>query len=166
MKAREVFRDCEYTKERLQEAIDQNTIQDAKVFWFAAVAMLRTIGYVLYNVDAKMRGSKFRTALKQSFELWQEEQMFKDFIDFERHDIVKEYKSSLSEQTSTEDDFLLLASGGRLLLVDGGAFMIGTSTITKLIKERGAYSGESPVDVISKALAWWDKELSELEKIS
>lgn len=164
MKAREVFRDCQYAKERLQQAIEQHRLDDAKMYWFAALAMLRAIGHVLHNVDAEERGDAFRVALEGHFKLWKHEPIFTDFIEQERNNILKEYKSSLSEQVTTEE-FLLATESGDILTTESGVPLGGTTTVTTLVKGRGAYSGISPAEILTKALAWWEKELNELEQI-
>ena len=134
MKAREVFRDCEYAKNCLQQAIDQNRLEDAKLFWFAALAMLRAIGHVLHKVDADERGNNFRDVLDKRFKLWKQDPIFTDFIERERNNILKEYQSSLSEYTITEDDFLITESGDRLVTESGDAIIVGTTTITTIVK--------------------------------
>jgi hypothetical protein len=164
MKARAAFRDCEYAKERLQQAIEQNRLEDAKLFWFAALAMLRAIGHILQKVDAEERGTNFRKALVHHFKRWKQDPIFTDFIERERNNILKEYKSSLAERETTEEFFLLTESGDRLVTESGDA-LVGTTTITTLVKGHGVYSGTSPTDALARALLWWNKELSELEQI-
>jgi len=165
MKAREVFKDCEYAKVCLQRAIDENRFEDAKLFWFAALAMLRAIGHVLRNVDAKQHGDNFRDALEYRFKLWKQDPIFMNFIERERNNILKEYESSLSEQATTDEFYLLTESGDRLVTESGDA-LVGTTTITTLVKGNGVYSGTSPADALTRALAWWDIQLSEFEEIS
>ena len=165
MKARKIFKDCEYAKERLRQAIEQENLEDAKLFWFSALAMLRAIGHVLHKVDAENLGVNFRNALEERYKLWKQDPIFINFIERERNVILKEYESSLAEQTTSEVFFLLTESGDRLVTKSGDA-LLGTKSITTLMKEQGAYSGNSPIFALDKALAWWDKELTELEKIS
>jgi hypothetical protein len=165
MKAREVFRDCEYAKECLQQAIEQNRLKDAKLFWFAALAMLRAIGHVLDKVDADERGSNFRDTLQERYKLWKQDPIFANFIERERNNILKEYVSSLTERATTDESFLVTESGERLVTESGSA-LVGTTTISTLVKGNGVYSGISPDDVLARALAWWNRELSELELIS
>jgi hypothetical protein len=62
--------------------------------------MLRAIGHVLRNVDAKQREDNFRNALEDRFKLWKQDPIFINFIERERNNILKEYESSLSEQMS------------------------------------------------------------------
>jgi hypothetical protein len=164
MKAREVFKDCQHAADQLGKAIDEQRLDDAKIFWFASLAMLRSIGHVLHKVDAKTYGTAFADQLKTRYEQWKQEPVFADFIERERNIILKEYDSSLEVQSTTEDDYLLLENGGRLLLEDGGSIIIGTTTITTLIKARGVFAGSSPLTVLSDALAWWDQELSHFEQ--
>jgi hypothetical protein len=164
MKAREVFRDCQYATQQLGKAIDEQRLDDAKVLWFASLAMLRAIGHVLQKVDVKTYGVVFEDRLHARYKQWKQDPIFADFIERERNNILKEYDSSLTEQSTTENDYLLLEDGGRLQLEDGGSMIIGTTTITTLIKSRGIYSGSSPVTTLSKALEWWDQELSSFEQ--
>lgn len=164
VKAREVFKDCEYAKECFQQALDQKRFKDAKLLWFASVAMLRAIGHVLKKVDSKTRGDAFNHALDTRYEHWKREPIFADFIERERNIILKVYESSLTEQEIIEESFLITESGDQLVTESGDELVVMTA-ITTLVKGSGAFSGEKPAYVLSKALAWWDKELSELEQI-
>jgi len=163
MKAREVLRDCEYTRKRLQDAIEKNNLNDAKVFWFSSLAMLRSIGHVLHNVDAKEQGGYFGDILEENFKRWKKDPVFANFIEKERNNILKEYASSLSEQKNLEE-FCLVTESGERLVTESEDAIVGTTTVTTLIKGDGMYSGISPVDALDKALRWWEKNLSEFEQ--
>jgi hypothetical protein len=164
MKAREVYNDCLYAKQCIKRAIDQGKLEDAKLFWFAAITMLRTIAHVLDKVDRKARGAHFSNEIDRRWQLWKELPIFRDFIELERNNIVKEYESSLADKEILEDGSLLTEDGGELLTEDGNLILI-TTTITTLVKSRGKFPGSAPDVALSRALAWWDKELADLENI-
>jgi len=77
--------------------------------------------------------------------------------------MLKEYDSSLSEgATSVTYD---LTYNDQQLTYNGNSLTY-TTTIVELIKSKGCFKGISPVAVLDIALQWWDRELSELERIN
>jgi hypothetical protein len=158
MKARELYKDCLYARECLRDAVNQGNLNQARLFWFAALAMVRSIGDVVKNVDANGR-SQFEAELVTRWKLWKAEPMFADFIKPERDAIVHEYESSLAEEGN-----LFPKDGGSLLLENGNALPRDT-TITRLVKSGGMFEGSAPEVALSEALAWWEEKLSELEQL-
>ncbi len=162
MKARQVFQDCIYARDSLETAVADGRIQDAKIMWFAALAMLRSIGHVLRKVDAKALGEPFQRLLEQRFQAWKGDPMFCNFIERERNSILKEYDSSLEEETVREECLLGL-SDGSVLAVSSGEALAVTTEVATLTKRRGENAGTSPAEALTLALDWWDRELEILE---
>jgi hypothetical protein len=65
-----------------------------RLHWVAGVALLRTVGHVLRNVDA-LTSSKHRRSIDKAWTDWQQNKddnwIFFDFIEKERNNILKEY---------------------------------------------------------------------------
>ncbi len=162
MKARQVFQDCTYARDSLETALADERIEDAKIIWFAALAMLRSIGHVLRKVDAKELGEPFQLLLDQRFQAWKDDPMFYSFIERERNSILKEYDSSLEEETVRKESLLELSDGSVLALSSGEALSVTTEVAT-LTKRRGESAGVSPDEALTLALEWWDRELKILE---
>lgn len=162
MKARQVFQDCVYARDSLKAALVDGRLDDAKIMWFAALAMLRSIGHVLRKVDAKGRGEAFGCLLGERFQAWKDDPMFYNFIEKERNSILKEYDSSLEEETVREQGSLELSDDSVLELSSGEALTVTTEVAT-LTKQRGESAGTPPEKVLTLALDWWDRELKVLE---
>jgi hypothetical protein len=77
--------------------------------WFAGVALLRTIGHVLYKVDAK-RSDGHRTVIRSMWKSWHDDRrqhwIFFDFIERERNNILKEFSFG-AELPSANDQRVL-----------------------------------------------------------
>lgn len=166
MKAREVYKDCLYAKECLRRAVDERRLRDAKLFWFATMTLLRTIAYVLKGVDRPARAdhSPFANEFDKRWKQWKNKPIFWDFMKEERDRLVHEYASNLAEREKLEDGFLLSENGDYLLTEDSDPIGI-TTTITRLVISGGKFDGSEPDILVSRALEWLDKELTELEKI-
>ena len=165
MRSRELYIDCLKARDLLAKAIADGKIDEAKIYWFACLAMLRAIGHVIYNVDSKNRTDDFRLELKKRYKRWKTESTFCDFIEKERNNILKEYESSLTK-TAREECFSLVTESGDRLVTESGNPLVGVSVISEIVKTKGAFVGTSPVDLVTQALKWWDTELSDLEKIA
>ena len=163
MKAREVYWDCIYARDCLEAALTERRLKDAKVMWFAALAMLRAIGHVLESVDAKNLGEDFKRLSDRKYREWNESHpIFYGFIKKERDSILKEYDSSLGEETLREESPLELSDGSLFVLSSGDVLGV-TTEFSTLTKQRGELAGESPAEVLTRALEWWDQELTLLE---
>ncbi|HHG3271602.1 TPA: hypothetical protein ACPVX0_004743, partial [Vibrio parahaemolyticus] len=165
MKSREVYQDCIHAKEYLEKAIEEGDYTQAKILWFSCVTLLRAIGHVLDKVDKHKYDVEFERELSQRFSKWKSVPIFRDFIDEERNQILKEYKSSV-EVNSTKKVFALVTSDGRRLVTSTGQSLTGVSTLRELVKAKGAYTGASPITVLENAIQWWDTELLNLESFT
>jgi hypothetical protein len=157
--ARDVLSDCEIALEILEDTED---VRRWRVLWSGAVALARTVGHVLRHVDRKE--PQFRAAIDQRFEFWKSERdanaVFWDFIEEERNNLLKEYKSRVSDAEeiplgilpSTED------------LDSEETFLLGENLYRPILSGYG--EGEDARDIYKEALDWWERELSAIEAIS
>lgn len=81
--------------------------------WFAGVALLRTIGHVLRNVD-RTRDTVYQNAIDAFWEDIKSNRsthwIFFDFIELERNNILKEFSFGATLPMSTEDSLVLVYS--------------------------------------------------------
>lgn len=164
MKSREVFIDCMKAKEMLKYYISQGSISESKILWFSCITLLRVIGHVLEKVDGKNSSKEFQSTLKLKYNEWKTLPLFKDFIEEERNKILKEYESNITEILSERSSHVYNQLGEPMYSAEGKS-VYAMISITELVKSKGFFQGESPVQVLEKALDWWDKELKILENI-
>ena len=109
-----------------------------RIHWFAGVAILRTIGHVLHNVDAST-SFRHRTLLGAIWNDWHEDKddnwIFFDFIERERNNVLKEF--SFGANLPTEED-------GRLLAYGNTEF--------------------DAIELFAEAVYWWRRQLQEIER--
>lgn len=79
---------------QLQNSDVEPRWQGWQVHWIAGMSMLRTIGYVLKKVDAR-KDVDHQTVIEQFWRRWTERKgehwIFWEFVDLERHNILKEF---------------------------------------------------------------------------
>ena len=162
MKSSEVYSDCLRSKQMFESAVESNNLSEARILWFSTLALLRAIGHVLNKIDVKSRSPDFEKAVQARYNNWKSNKIFSEFIQDERNAILKEYDSSLEvmPQSVTHN---VTYRGEQV--THKGVNVVHTVTILQLVKFKGAFAGESPVEVLEKALQWWQRELNELEKI-
>lgn len=162
MKSRELYVDCCSARDLLVKAIQEKKTAEAKVAWFASLAMLRAIGHVLEKVDSPGGGTAFKELLKEKYDHWKEVEIFRDFIELERNAIIKEYRSSLTVKEQCKVVKLVTVDHRTLKSKDGFS-LHSTESITEFIKGSGLGSEKSPLTTLNRALEWWDTQLKELE---
>jgi hypothetical protein len=157
--AREVLRDCEIALQMLEseEAPDR-----WRVLWAGAIALLRSVGYVLEKVDSRdVNGNKnalFKVS-SAAFDRWKKgegkDAIFVQFIENERNNILKEYRSSVFQNPNVtlaiwnEND-------------EASALELDLSLYHPIVDGYGA--NEDARDIYRNALDWWAIELSKLER--
>ena len=140
------------------------TEESWRIEWLAAVTALRSVGYVLRNVDAK-DSSKLKAAIADSWKDWNSEDqrkhaIFRQFIDDERHSVLKEYKFGAERR---EGVFMLEDGSGKLLTEDGRSFLMEEKFFQMT---DGPYIRRDGRDVIAEAIEWWERELDRIEEKS
>ena len=93
-KAREVLDDCRLALSLLEEERD---FQRWRIHWAAAVALIRAVGHVLDKVDGG--DPVIEQVANSAFRCWKkpdpEHEIFREFIERERNNLLKEYHSDI-----------------------------------------------------------------------
>ena len=118
------------------------------------------VGHVFRNVDGE--DPRRRTSITAAYQSWTsgrpEHAVFREFINLERNNILKEYQLSVVD--SAEVGVVIVdphEEGG----TDETPFILDENLFRPVTGEFGA--GEDARDVYRLALEWWDAELSRLE---
>ena len=92
--ARRVLGDCEAALETLEEERNERRW---RVLWVGAMALLRAVGHVLRKVDGEVlrQGAAIDAAYQGWTDLRPEHAVFRDFIEDERNNILKEYRLNI-----------------------------------------------------------------------
>ena len=163
--ARRVLGDCEAALSMLDDEEDERRW---RVLWAGAMALLRTVGHVLRNVDGA--DSEVRSAVDAAWARWKGDRsknaVFWEFIQKERNNILKEYRFSVLD--SAEVGLGLVVTRGDQ---DSGSVVshetpvaLGENLFRPLMDGFGM--GEDARDVYGEALQWWDTELAGIEAAS
>ncbi len=157
LRARQVLNDA-YRALELLEA-EANPI-DARIHYFAMVALLRAVGHVLEKVDGASNDA-LKVASARKYKEMKENpddyEIFFHFIEAERNLILKEYRSH-AELVVPLFVVTDLATGEDALYGDGDDTMF-----PMFIFEDGPFAGEDARDVAPRAIAFWDEYLAQLE---
>ena len=154
--------DCEVALDMLDDEEDERRW---RVQWAGAMALLRTVGYVLRNVDGE--DVTVQPAVDAAWERWKRDRssnaVFWDFIAEERHNILKEYRFSVLDSAEVGLG-VLVARGDQDScdpVLEETPVSIGENLYRPLVDGFG--KGEDARDVYGEALRWWDAELSNIE---
>jgi len=153
LEARMVLADCEAALEMLEDERDE---QRWRVLWVGALALVRAVGHVLWKVDARI--PEAREAIKAAYGSWKSKQpehlIFREFIERERNNILKEYRMNVLDSSE-------------VVVVVGDSEAGYTTDILDENLSRpmveGFGVGEDARDVYRAALKWWDEQLTRLE---
>jgi len=141
--ARAVLDDC---RDALADLHDKLQGGEWRRRWAAAVGLLRTVGYVLYKVDAKS-SPQLRAAVDAQWAALKKSEpepaILWGFIEDERNRIVKEYASR--------------AGQGVTILIGG------PEAIYSYRMNEGPFAGRDPRDLVREAIEWWDTCIKEIE---
>jgi hypothetical protein len=159
MKSLEVFDDCVIARNGFAEAVESGNYQQAKIWWFACITLLRAIGHVLHKVDSANFTSEKCELLKSSFTNWKSnEPIFRDFIEQERNNVLKEYSMTTEIVSEKQISSLVLSDGSSLELSNGESLEVSV-TIENFVKCKGHRQGETPISTLDEALDWWAIQL-------
>lgn len=148
LKAREVLQDC-------REAIDEldSNIQGSvwRRRWITAVVLLRTVGYVLDKIDSGI-SVEYKQAINNEWSQLNKSKekhpIFFDFIEEERNNILKEYKTSAGQGVTVYVGF-----GDTLSTSKNHYLMYG-----------GKFEGREQREILIKAVKWWEDYLDKIDK--
>jgi hypothetical protein len=140
--SRAVLRDAHVALKDFADALIDSDAARIRIRWLNCLALLRTIGHVLKDVD-RDRSVWMAAAVDQKHrEVMQNEfanLIFHEFIKKERDAILKEYRASI-----------FMWANGKLMVCD---VLVGTDLY-------------SPDEVIKEALSYWEKYLSDVETLA
>lgn len=165
-KAKQVLLDCKLALLELQEAENNNDIQKIRIRWYTCLALLRSVGHVLENVD-KVKYNIYSKLFEEQHNSKKTDKIFSDFIRNERNLILKEYEYYIQKETNTinEQDCIIFDDGSYLLLENGDR--LGTEqtrlVIKYFIKSNGFDESKFLSEIVSKAINWWEIYFYELE---
>ena len=152
--ARVVLDDAKLAHRHLDSVLDPPRF---RVFWAASCALLRTVGHVLKNVDAKLSDQR-RTAIERAWGRWQAQRakhaIFWEFIEAERNLILKEYEIRIdigNHDVVSRDPI----SGAPSVETLGPEYYIPLT--------EGPFAGQDARELVRDALNWWDEELAAIE---
>jgi len=156
LEARRVLADCEAALEMLDDERDE---QRWRVLWVGALALVRAVGHVLWNVDGRI--PEARDAIKAAYGSWKSKQqpehlVFRDFIERERNNILKEYRMNVLDSSEVP------------VVVGDSEAGYTTDTLDENLyrpTEEGFGVGEDARDVYREAIGWWDEQLARLEAV-
>jgi hypothetical protein len=159
--ARRVVADCHVALQLLEEEQDS---QRWRVHWAAAVALIRAVGHVLDKVDGI--DPKTKKASKMAFKRWRDDpdcEIFRSFIEFERNNILKEYRFGPHPTDEVE-----LALSVPLRHPETGeafheteVYSIGENIYKPMLE--GFREGDDARDVLAETLEWWSRELDAID---
>ena len=160
--ARRVLSDCKAVLEMLEEERNE---QRWRVLWIGAMALLRSIGHVLQKVDGERPDQ--RAAIDVAYRSWTSRQsehaVFREFIEEERNNILKEYRLNVVDSAEVGVAVVLGAPNAGYV-IEETPFVLDENLFRPVTGGYGA--GEDARDVYRSALEWWDVELSRLEGAS
>ena len=151
--ARRVLADCEAALEMLEDERDE---QRWRVLWVGASALLRAVGHVLRNVDG--RTPQAREAIKAAYGSWKakpEHLIFREFIEKERNNILKQYRLNVLDSAEVA-----------VVVGDSDAGYITDILDENLFRPKVGFGvDEDGRDVYREAIEWWEEELARLESV-
>lgn len=120
---------------------EQSDPERFNVIYLSCLVLCRSIGHVLHKVDAK-RSNKLKSAVESAYGRWKnsdhDQRIFKDFIEGNRNELVKE--SNFNYEIVSSLPYAVAVLNHDLLGYD------------------------DPVDAIGICINWWDVKLREIEE--
>lgn len=159
--AREVLSDCEVALAMLE---DEPDLRRWRVTWAGSVALIRAVGHVLQKVDGADRVVK--DIANEFFSRWKvadEHRIFREFIEHERNNLLKEYRSDVHPLDSVS-----VAIQAVLTPLKGGDNVVAPITMDldeNLFRPMvdGPWSGVDSRELYADAIAWWTAELGKID---
>jgi hypothetical protein len=161
--AREVLADCSLAHSLLEEESD---LPRWRVHWAAAVALVRAVGHVLDKVDGC--DSTIKTVASEHFRRWKgkapEHEIFREFIELERNNLLKEYRSSVHPLNTVQVAVQLVAQpvGGGSPIALGDVLELDENCYRPMLE--GPWEGDDARDVLAEAIKWWSEQLDEIDR--
>lgn len=160
--ARKVLEDCKAALDMLEEEGDE---QRWRVLWAGAMALVRAVGHVLQKVDGE--DPTVRQLVDQALKRWDADreanEVFWEFIQKERNNILKEYRFNVHDSAVVGLAVVECDEAGNEVAIESPSML--DENLYRPIEE-GYQVGEDARDAYADALKWWDAELSRIEAAS
>lgn len=157
IRAREVLADC---KQALADFEAAGPTPYWRTRWTGLVALLRAVGYVLKDIDAKQDDD----LKKANDDAWDklknskpEPLIFHEFIDLERHNVVHLYR--IGARLNTE----MVPGTGRLSFSGESQQGLSGSTTYDSSLLSGVFCGRDAAEVCREAIDFWKDYLDKVE---
>jgi len=134
-----------------------------RVYWTAAISLIRLIGDVLHKVDAKKSdthkmaiGNHWATITARK----PEPSIFWEFIKRERDLTLHEYQFSFGWNM----DLIGIVNNGVVYFEDDGTpFLIDFLRYPLAANDKHPFAGQDVRDILNEAILWWENELAGIE---
>ena len=160
--ARQVLADCRIGLELLEQETDLNRW---RVHWAGAVALARAVGHVLEKVDGE--NSAIRSVAHSAFKRWKsgdpEHEIFREFIEPERNNVLKQYRfrhHPLEEVPVAVELTLAHVETGEPRR-HAEIFELDDNVYRPILE--GYRAGDDARDVLEDALDWWERQLDAID---
>lgn len=157
--ARSVFDDCNVALNMLHDETDE---QRWRVLWAGAMALVRAVGHVLRKIDGE--DPEVRPLVDAAWKRWNSDkkanEVFWEFIQNERNNILKEYRSNVYDSAVIGLAVVEGDEAGSEVAIES-PFILDENLFRPI--EAGFQTGEDARDAYADALKWWDLELSRIE---
>ena len=154
--ARLVLQDVMFVRDKLE---DETGRIEWRLYWVLAVVLLRAVGHVLEKVDGD-ENSEVRKVANELYRAWKDgdaNSIFRDFIEDERNNILKEYLFSMSEGPIPIVAHLQRNDG----FDTARQFLIEENLYRPM--QGGQFEGEDGRTLLDEAIAWWHKQLDHID---
>ncbi|SRR5579883_103592 len=155
--ARLVLQDAMFVRDKLENETGRI---EWRLYWVLAVVLLRAVGHVLDKVDgaADAKVKKAANDLHRSWREGPDHAIFRDFIEHERNNILKEYSFAMTEgpvpilaHLQNHDGFDVI----RQFLIEENIYRPMDS---------GPYEGEDGRTLVDEAISWWAIQLDAVDR--
>jgi hypothetical protein len=128
--------------------------------------LIRAVGHVLDKVDGE--DPLITAAAGAAYRQWKsadpKHEIFREFIERERNNLLKEYRSDVHPlaEVAFAVEFTAQPIGGGDSVKFGQVAEIGENIYRPLLD--GPWEGDDARDVLTEAIAWWDEQLTALDQ--
>jgi hypothetical protein len=159
--AREVLEDCRLALSMLEDEAD---LQRWRIVWAGAVALVRAVGHVLDKVDGD--DAIVKKVAREFFSEWKvaaDHTIFRDFIERERNNLLKEYRSDVHPFDAVpvviQLPIVSLHGGEANTIVQ--VFDLEDNVYRPLLD--GPWEGVDGREVLGEAINWWSSQLDAID---
>ena len=163
--ARQVLADCRIALQLLE---DEKDLQRWRIHWAAAVMLTRAVGHVLDKVDAARGDNALKTASDAAYKSWNDPSsahaIFREFIEPERNNIVKEYAFNVHplEEVEVLVDVRMQNMETGEIVGAPQVIPLGDNIYRPHLSEYR--EGDDCRDILTDALEWWDEQLDRVDR--